>query len=150
MRVSYIPPSSKHFDGVFASPDISRGGALGDIRVYKPNYHPRGGSIFGFLMRTALPFVRRIIAPEFGSFVKNVASDVENKTPFRQSIKKNLITATKNVGRRILRGGRRKRKKPVKKRYIKKKKTTKKKSKKTRAVGLHCGKDIFSNNRYEI
>ena len=98
MRVSYIPPSSKHFDGVFASPDISRGGALGDIRVYKPNYHPRGGSIFGFLMRTALPFVRRIIAPEFGSFVKNVASDVENKTPFRQSIKKKSHHSYKKCG----------------------------------------------------
>lgn len=147
MRVSYIPPSSKHFDGVFGSPD-SRGGGLGDIRIYKPNYHPRGGSIFGFLMRTALPFVRRIIAPELGSFVKNVASDVQNKTPLRQSLKKNLITATKNMGRRILRGG--KRKKQTKKKNIKKKTITKKKNKKRGRVGSHCGKDIFSNNRYEF
>lgn len=151
MRVSYISPSSKHFDGVFGPSHNIRGGGVNDIRFYKPNYHMRGGSIFGFLMRTALPFVSRILAPELGNFVKNVAFDVDNKTPLGQSLKKNLITATKNVGKRILRGGKRMKKKQQKKKGRKKqKKKPVGGNRKGRNQNGHCGKDIFSNNMYEI
>ena len=141
MRVTYIQPSSSHFDEVFTIP--IRGGGIQDIRVYKPNYHSRGGSLFGViggLLRRSLPFIRGIIAPEFGNFVKNVVQDVDNSVPLRTSVKKNFIKATKNVGKRIVRGGGSKKKNKISK--VKKRKAKQKKT--------NCHNDIFTTNRYEF
>ena len=101
-------------------------------------------------MRTALPFVSRILAPELGDFIKNVASDVDNKTPFGHSLKKNLINSAKNVGKKILRGGKRTKRKQQKKQRKKQKNKSVGGRRKRSLVKDHCGKDIFSNDMYNI
>ena len=88
MRVTYLPPSPHHFDGIFNPHSTVRGGGLHDIRVY----HQRGGSLFGVLgglVRRALPFLKSIILPEVGNFVRGVRDNYNQNIPLRQSMKKN-------------------------------------------------------------
>ena len=125
MRVSYIPPSSALYDQLF-NPNLNKQGfGLNDIRIYKK----RGGSIFGFirtLAKTAIPFVKNLLLPEIGNFAKNISQDVANNVPFKQSMKRNIISSGKNIGSRIIGGGRKRKK------NRKSANKTKKKSRKSR------------------
>ena len=144
MRVPYLPPASHHFDAVFNRNSLARGGGVDDIKIYQR----RGGSFFGILgnvVKRAIPFLRRIILPEVGNLVNNVSQDVSQNMPLRQSMRKNLVSAAKNVKNRLVRGGAKKKRKNSKKSKKNKKiKTGKKKGKK------HCHRkkntDIFSEN----
>lgn len=136
MRVSFIPPTSDHYDQLFNPHLNQRGYGLNDIRIYKR----RGGSIFGFirtLAKNALPFVKRLILPEIGNFAKNVTDDLANNVPIKQSMRRNIISSGKNIGSRIIGAGKNK------------KKTSKKKSvKKTKKRPKRCKNDIFSSGKY--
>ena len=153
MRVTYILPSSAHFDEVFTSP-LLRGGGIHDIKIYKPNYHSRGGSLFGILgglIRKSLPFIKSIIAPEFGNFMKNVVEDVDNNVPLKSSVRKNIIKSSRNVGKRIIRGGGGSKKQIKRKKINNKRKSNKKKSKgKKNMKNDKYHSDIFTINRYEF
>ena len=139
MRVSFIPPTSDHYDQLFNPHLNQRGYGINDIRVYKR----RGGSIFGFirtLAKSALPFVKNLILPEIGNFAKNVTHDVANNVPFKRSMKRNILSSSKNIGSRIIGAGK-------KKKNGGKKKIVKKKPKKTLK---RCKNDIFSYGKFEI
>ena len=142
MRVTYIHPSSSHYDSIFTSP-LMRGGGVQDIKIY----HSRGGSIFGVLgglLRKSLPFIKSIIAPEFGNFVQNMTDDVSRNIPLKKSMKANLLKSTKNLGKRIMRGAGRS------KSTKKKKKTVKPKKKKKDSNNKSCHADIFTSNKYDF
>ena len=150
MRVTYLHPSSHHYDDVFGSKNEVRGEGLQDIRVY----NHRGGSLFGVLgslVRRSLPFLKRIILPEVGNFVRNVADDVGQNISFGQSMKNNALNSTKNIGKKIMRGGKLVKKKR-KKQNIRNKKMMKIKNKKKRKQRSikSCNSDIFSSNKYDL
>ena len=105
MRAGLYTPTVTDFDAVFADAVRARGGSLNDIHIYS---RKRGGSLFGVLARVlkqSVPFLRSVILPEFGGFVKNVTEDVSNNIPFKSSLKQNLTSSAKNIGKRIVRGG---------------------------------------------
>ena len=151
MRVQYIYPSVDLYDEAFK--DIisqnSRGGSIDDIRVYKK---PVGGNLFGILakvLQTSLPFVKRLVMPEVSGFANNFMNDMQQNVPIGQSLKKNLKTSAKNIGKRILRGGARKKRKISSKR---KKSKIIKRPKKTRKR-KHCSKtksDIFNSGKFDL
>ena len=147
-----MTPSASQFDAIFAQ-NAQRGGSLDDIQIYRR----RGGSLFGVLgniFKRSLPFLRSIILPEFGGFVKSVAEDVSQNMPVKKSMKRNFISSAKNVGRRVVRGGSRvkkakrlvKRKKSVKRKKGKSKKRTKKtRTRKKKRCSHKTRGDIFSS-----
>ena len=146
MRVSYTPPAISQFDIVFApyNANIS-GGALNDIRVLRPQYYHRGGSLFsilGSMIRKAVPFLTNFILPETSTFASNIAKDF-NSTPFKRNMKNNLFKSAKNIGRRMM-GGRKmanRKKKLFRNKHVKKKQNTKKQ--------CHVKpKDIFSTENF--
>ena len=109
MRVSYFTPLPQHYDAVFniQENNVTRGGGLQDISVYKR----RGGSLFGILrgvFKRTIPFLKRFILPEVGGLVKNVTHDVSQSIPLRNSLKVNAMKSMKNVGSRIVKYGREK------------------------------------------
>ena len=105
MRAGLYTPTVTDFDAVFADAVRARGGSLNDIHIYS---RKRGGSLFGVLacvLKQSVPFLRSVILPEFGGVVKNVTEDVSNNIPFKSSLKQNLTSSAKNIGKRIVRGG---------------------------------------------
>ena len=154
MRVPFIAPLPHHFDDVFALQSIRdiKGGGLNDIRIYQK----RGGSLFGILgglFKRAIPFLKSILLPEIGNFVRNVTHDISQKVPSRESLKTNLLSSAKNIGSRIVRGGGKRKivKSNLKRKNIKQ--STSKKNKKKKKKG-HCvmkqKKDIFNSGKYEL
>ena len=151
MRVQYIYPSVDLYDEAFKDlfSQSSKGGSIDDIRVYKK---PVGGNLFGILakvLQTSLPFVKRLVMPEVRGFANNFMNDMQQNVPIRQSLKKNLKTSAKNIGKRILRGGARKKRKISSKR---KKSKIMKRPKKTRKR-KHCSKtksDIFNSGKFDL
>ena len=118
MRVGYVQPSTSHFDQILAN--SFHGGGINDIRIYR--HYNKGGSIFGVLgaiAKKALPFLRGLILPEVGNFVKNITEDVSNNVPVKKSLKSNAAKSVKNVGRRIFTS--KNKGKPVKKNNARKK-----------------------------
>ena len=107
MRVSYIYPSTDDFSRFFQ--ENIQGGGINDIRVYS-----RGGSFLGMMgrfARSSIPFLKRILLPEIGSFVHNIANDISIDTPPRESVKRNIKKSIQNIGSRVMNskgGGRRK------------------------------------------
>ena len=103
MRVAYVHPSAEDFNRLFSN--SLHGSGLNDIRVYR--HYSKGGSIFGVLgnlARSALPFLRGVILPEVGSFIKNITDDVSNNVPIRKSLKKNAKSSIGNLGKRVFSG----------------------------------------------
>ena len=158
MRSPLYKPSISDFDLIFAPEPggATRGGSFNDIQIYSKK---RGGSFFGILGRVikqTIPFIRKIVLPEIGGFVKNVADDVSNNLPIKSSMKRNLISSVGKVGKRIVRGGAKKRKNKIKKNRSKKRtkpsksgRKTKKRGKKTnKRCNLNMTKDIFDNDIY--
>ena len=150
MRVSYLSPSSSHFDVVFTPhQNAVRGGGLRDIKVLKPYYYHRGGSLFGILgsiIKRSIPFLRNFILPEAGNFAMNVAKDMNENVPLKSSIKQNLVNSAKNVGKRVMRGGK---KKKARKRLTQRKNTKKRKA--IRKGKCHVNKkDVFANKMLEF
>ena len=102
MRTLYQVPSSEDYDEIFAI--RQRGAGINDIKFYKL----RGGSIFnvlGSLVKRSIPFLTKYVLPEALSFSNNVANELGH-IPFRKNIKKNLAKSAKNIGQKILKGGR--------------------------------------------
>lgn len=148
MRTSYIYPSTAHFDLLFDNNDfVSRAGALHEIQVYKPPYYNRGAGLFSVLsniVRGSIPFLKSIILPEFGSFTKNVTSDVSNGIPLKESVKDNMGKSIRNIGRRVVNRGGGKRKKKNKTRALPRRK------KMRRRKCLSMKNDVFSRAEYNI
>ena len=89
------------------------GGSIRDIDIFKSNARLRGGSIFSILAsvgRRVLPFLSRYVAPVAKSVGKNIVTDVIEGRDIKTSLKRRGIDGVKEVGSRILRGGKRKRK----------------------------------------
>lgn len=149
MRVQYIQLNEVDLDEILGPYNL-RGGGLSDINVYQP----RGGSFFGVvgsILRRAIPIIKSLIVPELGTFAQNLTNDIGQNVNFRQSLRKNLVTSGKNIGRRLV-GGRRVRKKNIKKTNRKSKRKPAKRrrrkavlKKKSRPVN-----DIFTSNQYSF
>ena len=164
MRVGLYTPTVSDFDGVFADVGNSRAGSLNDIHIY--NRRRRGGSLFGVLgsvLKHSLPFLRSVILPELGGFVKNLTDDVSNNVPIKSSLKRNMMQSAKNVGKRIARGGgegarggarRRRRVRGQKRSAVRKRKksvgvTKRKKSKIKRKKGKKCHSKMRKNDIFD-
>ena len=128
MSVTFIASLTHHFDDVFVlqpSGDI-RGGGSKSIQINQK----RDGSLFGILgglFKRDIPFLRSIILPEVGNFVKNGTHDISQKIHLRESLKKNVLSSARNIGLRIVRDGGKHKTNPKRKRKSMKKGITKKK-----------------------
>ena len=147
MRVSYLPPTASHFDVVFTPyQNAGRGGSLRDIKVLKPYYYQRGGSLFGILgsiIKRSIPFLKNFILPEAGNFAMNLARDINENVPVKASIKRNLVNSVKNVGKKVMRGGK-KQKKGGRKKSTKKKRPKKRKNLLENVSVMQKTKKMFS------
>ena len=160
MRVIYHIPTEQEFERVFDTVKYqARGGGHADIRTFQnPIHYQRGSgafSVIGSLLRSTLPFIRRMILPAVGEMFHNVTKDVSEGSSFRKSVKKQGINTLKQTGHRILRGGGgRRRKKSIKKRVKNKPKNKRKyktkpgvkKKRKPSHCKLDIERDIFSDN----
>jgi hypothetical protein len=78
--------------------------------AYKASYYRQKGSgvggVFGTIARTFMPIVRNLlphILPAVGTAFKNVSSDIINeRQPFKKSLKRNAMEALKTVGNSLL------------------------------------------------
>ena len=146
MRTSYVAPSAVQFDSLFSRGQF-RGGALSDIKVFKPDYHHnRGGSLFGIIgniFRKTIPFLTNYVLPEAGNFARNISEDYHN-VPLRRNVKRNLIKSMKNIGKKIMTGGSKVKKNTSESiRRVIKGGVNKKKNKR-KMVKSHC-KDVFGH-----
>ena len=142
MSVTFIASLTHHFDDVFVlqpSGDI-RGGGSKSIQINQK----RDGSLFGILgelFKRDIPFLRSIILPEVGNFIKEyIYHDISQKFPSRESLKSNLLSSARNIGSRTVRGGGKHKTKPKQKRKSIEKDITVKKT--------HCVieyKDVFNS-----
>ena len=136
-RFQYAPPTVRDFQLLFGGQSLARkGGALSDINVYRPeSFYKRGGgilSILGGIGRTVLPFLRKFLLPVAGTMVSQVADDVSSgRSKLKGSLKTRGIDALKNLGSRVMAGG-----KKVKAKIVKKKKK--------RLTGRQHKRDVFS------
>ena len=93
-----------------------RGGGLDDITVYRPpDYYRRGGGLFSFLAnvgKKVVPFISRIAKPALLDFASNVIGDIKEGGDLKSSLRSRGVTALKDAGKRVIRGGARKRVKP--------------------------------------
>ena len=150
MRVSYLPPTTSHFDVVFIPyQNAGRGGSLRDIKVLKPYYYQRGGSLFGILgsiIKRSIPFLKNYILPEAGNFAMNLVKDINENVPVKASVKQNLVNSVKNVGKKVMRGGKKNQKRRGKKKRVRKNKKVFRKGK------CHSKekRDVFTNNMLEF
>ena len=153
MRVSYLPPTASHFDVVFTPyQNAGRGGSLRDIKVLKPYYYQRGGSLFGILgsiIKRSIPFLKNFILPEAGNFAMNLAKDINENVPVKTSIKQNLVDSVKNIGKKVMRGGK-KQKKGRKTKSSKKRARKKKKDFRKGKCHAKNKKDVFTGNMLEF
>ncbi len=147
MRHTFIPPTRREFDIIFLD-GVSKGGGLGDIKIFQPvpiQRSRRGGGLFNILSgiaRKAAPFLIRTIAPEAIKLGRNVLGDVLQGTKFKESLKSRGVEALRGVGERVVKGGARRGRK-----LGKAKRSIKKKNKKRVKGGIvrNCYKnDIFS------
>ena len=77
MRVPFIAPLTHYSDDVFAL-QSSRNIRLYNIRICQQ----RGESLFGIiggLFKSAIPFLRSILLPEVGNFMKKETHDIFQK-----------------------------------------------------------------------
>ena len=147
MRVPFQAPSEYEFYKILGG---FAGGGLGDIRsVHFNEYrgHQRGAGIFASLAslaRKAIPFIIKNVGPSASQFTRDVLSDVATGN---QSIKTSLrnrgISALKDVGTRILKGGK-KRKRRVRDTGKRNNKKRKKSTSCTKKKKKSIKKDIFS------
>lgn len=136
MRVPYTAPTVDQFN-LFFDPvgQGVKGGRLSDIRVFKSDNYGRGGSFMGVLtgvIKRAFPFLRSLILPEARNFTQNVMEDLSNNVPVKNSLKKNLMKSAKNIGKRVVTGG----------------KKLKRLKKKRKYTCKSRNKDIFKNNLF--
>ena len=109
MRVPFQAPSEIEFYKILGG---FRGGGLSDIRTVNFNEyrgHQRGAGIFASLAnlaRRAVPFIIKNVAPSAAQFTRDVLSDVTTgNQSIKTSLRKRGISAMKDVGARILKGG---------------------------------------------
>ena len=143
MRSTFAPPTRHEFDFLFLEHHPRVGGGLDDISIFIPpptQRSRRGGGLFstlGGLAKKALPFLWRSVAPEAARLGRDVLGDVLEGKKFRESLKTRGVSALKNVGSRLVRGGR------VRKRITKGKSKTKKRKPKYRVAKSCYKSDIF-------
>ena len=117
MRVEYIVPSERDFDNFFVYHNNKiKGSGLEDIAIFTPNrLHSRGGGLFslvGRVLRGTIPFLKNLIFPEIPNFVNNVVGDMQRgDIPVKNSLRRHGINSLKNVGTRLVKGGRKQKKK---------------------------------------
>ena len=93
----------------------------------------------------AILFLRSIILPEVGNFVKNGTHDISQKIHLRESLKKNVLSSARNIGLRIVRGGGKRKIKSLQKQKCNKEPITNKKKK------SYCGmkhEDVIASGVY--
>ena len=112
VRIEFVPLSEREFDVLFKNghqfPKLS-GGSLKSVSIYKSKYpYKRGGGVFSFLSKlgkTAFPIIKKYIMPSVGEFGKEVIGDIASGINIRKSLKSRGINNLKQVGKKILGGG---------------------------------------------
>ena len=128
VRTQFIPFNEQVFRDLFKQNRVLYGGIYNDdIKIFTANSPYIRGS--GFFTRIAIPFFKRIIAPNLMEFGSNFLSDITSGESVKSSAKRRGMESLKKTAKKLLTGeGRkfRKRKKSccktkAKKRYVKKK-----------------------------
>ena len=112
VRIAFVPLSEREFDVLIRNshhlPKLS-GGSLNSISIYKSKFpYKRGGGIFSFLSKlgqTAFPIIKKYIMPSVGEFGNEVIGDIASGINIRKSLKSRGINNLKQVGNKILGGG---------------------------------------------
>lgn len=110
-RVPFISPTQNEYLGLFTNRQgaLTRGAGLGDIKIYRPSdRYRRGGGIFSTLLglgKRAMPFIAKYILPTALDTGKKIAHDVSKGTSLRKAFKKRGLSAAKEVGSKLIRGG---------------------------------------------
>lgn len=165
MRVVYSPISVREFEILLNRDRPQRGGAISDIRTYQApaGYYQKGSGIFsilGNIVRNSIPYIKRFILPSAMDFAGNVMKDYSSgSNNLKRSLKKHGVSAIKDIGKKILKGGRRRyrgKTKTDRKRRVKKGKSVnkiKRRVKRGRATAQRnkqtcreLNKDIFSQH----
>lgn len=134
-RVVFLPPTENEFSNLLGSFPYQSGGTLDDIRTVHfaapSRYHQRGAGFFSTLANIAksvVPFLFRSIKPTALKFTQDVIHDVgSGQTNVRGALKKRGFEALREVGSRLIKGGKKRKRRRVTPRD-KKKKNNKKKS----------------------
>ena len=110
-RVPFISPTQNEYLTLFTNRQgaFPRGGGLADIKIYRTSdRYMRGGGIFSTLLglgKRAMPFLAKYILPTAVDTGKKIIQDVSHGTSLRKSFKKRGLSAAKDVGSRLFRGG---------------------------------------------
>ena len=128
VRTQFIPFDEQVFRDLFKQNRALYGGIYNDdIKIFTANSpHIRGS---GFFTRIAIPFFKRIIAPNLLEFGSNFLSDINSGESAKSSAKRRGMESLKKTAKKLLTGEGRKIKKrkmsccktKTKRRYVKKK-----------------------------
>jgi hypothetical protein len=114
MRVIYIAPRTEDFSVLFTKPAY-RGGGSDEIQAFNsPVFYQRGSGLFsviGSLLRRSIPFLRSVFLPTVADVGRNIAKKYSEGMSFREAAKQEAMTGAKDLGARVLKGGRKRRKK---------------------------------------
>lgn len=128
------------------------------LMMYRPNVrrqHGHGlGSFLSSMFSRLLPIAREYILPHAVKAVKNVASDVVNGVPFKQSLKDNAKGVFKDVTNQVFNqngsGARRGKKRKASSSLVKSKKTKRSKAKSQRKSAFKKPKSYSSKNKRQL
>ena len=128
VRTQFIPFDEQVFRDLFKQNRVLYGGIYNDdIKIFTSNSKNIRGS--GFFTRIAIPFFKRVIAPNLIEFGSNFLSDITSGESAKSSAKRRGMESLKKTAKKLLTGQGRKNKKRKtsccktknKRRYVKKK-----------------------------
>ena len=103
VRTQFIPFDEQVFRDLFKQNRALYGGIYNDdIKIFTANSpHIRGS---GFFTRIAIPFFKRIIAPNLLEFGSNFLSDITSGESAKSSAKRRGIESLKKTAKKLLTG----------------------------------------------
>jgi len=112
VRTQFIPSDEQVFRDLFKQNRVLYGGIYNDnIKIFTANSPYIRGS--GFFTRIAIPFFKRIIAPNLLEFGSNFLSDITSGESAKSSAKRRGMESLKKTAKKLLTGKGRKIKKKM-------------------------------------
>ena len=110
VRTQFIPFDEQVFRDLFKQNRVLYGGIYNDdIKIFTSNSKNIRGS--GFFTRIAIPFFKRVIAPNLIEFGSNFLSDITSGESAKSSAKRRGMESLKKTAKKLLTGQGRKNKK---------------------------------------
>merc|ERR1712033_145222 len=109
VQTQFIPLDEQVFSELFKQNRVLYGGIYNDIKIFTAKSPYIRGS--GFFTRIAIPFFKRIIAPNLIEFGSNFLSDITSGESAKSSAKRRGVETLKKTAKKLLTGEGRKIKK---------------------------------------